>query len=108
MFSESLGTFAAGRTGDAAGVVGALGRVVRLCDFASARLAHDDLPALLRRRRRVFGVWHGADAAGAAAIDFQAAGHHYDAAHRRDVQSDAGDGVNRWVRLRDGIFHCLV
>jgi ferredoxin len=40
---------------DAAGPLRALGRLVRLRDLAGARLAHDDLPALLRRRRHLLG-----------------------------------------------------
>ena len=42
---------------DAAGALRALGRVLRLRDGADARLAHDDLPAVLRGRRDLLG--HG-------------------------------------------------
>ena len=38
----------------------------------------------------------------------QAGRHHHDAAHRSDVQSDAGDRLDRRLRLRDGILHRLV
>ena len=58
---------------DAAGVLGALGRVVRLRDVAAARLAHDDLPAVLRRRRHLLRLRDGAHAADAAAVPVQPA-----------------------------------
>ena len=53
-----------GRPLDAAGAVGALDRVVGLRRVAAARLAHDDLPALLRRRRDLLRLRDGADADG--------------------------------------------
>ena len=54
----------------AAGALGALGRVLRLRHVHPARLAHHDLPALLRRRRDLRRLRHGADdpAAGAPAL----------------------------------------
>ena len=46
---------------DAAGALGALGRVLRLRHVGHPGLAHDHLPALLRRRRHLRRVRHGAD-----------------------------------------------
>jgi Ni/Fe-hydrogenase subunit HybB-like protein len=46
---------------DAAGALGALGRVLRLRDGHRAGLAHDDLPALLRRRRHLLRLRDGLD-----------------------------------------------
>ena len=51
-----------------------------------ARLAHDDLPAVLRRRRDLLGDGDGADADAGRAQDDAARGLHHAAAHRRDVQ----------------------
>ncbi len=58
----------AGRPVDAARALGAHDRVVRLRRLAHPRLAHDDLPALLRRRRRVLRLRDGdhLDGSGAA------------------------------------------
>ena len=53
---------AAGRTGDAAGALGAHGGVLRLRRFDSAGLAHHGLSALFCRRRNLFGLCHGAGA----------------------------------------------
>ena len=50
------------RPGDAAGRLGAHGRQLRLHGRDRARLALDDLPALLRRRGDLLGVRDGADA----------------------------------------------
>jgi hypothetical protein len=61
---------AAGRAGDAAGGVGALGGLARLRGREHARLPLDDLPALLRGRRAVLGLRDGADAGDPAARAF--------------------------------------
>ena len=50
------------RPRDAAGALGPHHRVLRLRHVAAARLAHDDLPALLRRRRRLLRLRDGGDA----------------------------------------------
>ena len=50
---------AAGRPGDPAGRLGPHDRGLRLHDRDPARLALDDLPALLRRRRDLLGLRHG-------------------------------------------------
>ena len=62
-------------------LVRALDRVLGLRRVAVARLAHDDLPAVLRRGRDVLRVRHGADAADSAAQHVPARRHHHDAAH---------------------------
>ena len=56
-----VGLRAAGRPVDAAGALGSHHRVLRLRDVGHPRLAHDDLPAVLRRRRRLLGLRDGAD-----------------------------------------------
>jgi hypothetical protein len=61
---------AARRALDAAGALGALGRVVRLRRPQSARLAHDDLPAVLRRGRDLRRLRDGAAAADPARAFF--------------------------------------
>ncbi len=55
-----VGLPAAGRPLDAAGALGAHHRVLRLRHLGAARLAHHHLPALLRRRRHLLGLRHGA------------------------------------------------
>ena len=50
-----------GRPLDAAGALGALGRVLRLRHVGHSRLAYDDLPAVLRRGRDLRRLRHGAD-----------------------------------------------
>ena len=93
---------------DAAGVLGAVPSSAGLLRVAAARLAHDDLPALLRGRRDLLRLRHGADAADSVAQMVPAGGHHHHAAHRRDVQGDAGDRLHRRLHLRHGVFHRLV
>ncbi len=83
-------------------------RVVGLRGVAIAGLAYDHFPALLRGGRDFLRIWDGADAVDSAAEDVQFGGHDHDAAHRRDVQGDAGHGIHRGLRLRHGSFHRLV
>ena len=66
------GVLAARGPGDAAGALGAHRRELRLRRGHRSRLAHDDLPALLRRRRDLFGFRDGADAGDSAARTFTA------------------------------------
>ena len=66
---------AAGRTGDAAGALGAHGRVLRLRNFHSAGLAHHGLSALFCRRRHLFGLCHGAGAGDSDPQLLRRAGH---------------------------------
>ena len=62
------GLAAAGRPGDAAGALGAHGGQLRLHHRHRARLAQHFLPALLRGRRHLFRVRHGAGAGHSAAL----------------------------------------
>jgi len=68
-------------------------RVLRLCRLADSRLAHDDLPALFRRRCDLFGLRDGADARAAAAGGVQARGPDHAVPHRQHVQDHPGDRV---------------
>jgi hypothetical protein len=93
---------------DAAGALGAFDRVVRLRRVAAPRLAHDHLSALLRRRRGLLRLRHGALAAGAAAHALQAGGHRDRPARRADVQGHPRDRLHRRLCLRDGVLHRVV
>ncbi len=81
--------------GDAAGALRALGRELRLRHLAAARLAHDDLPALLRRRRHLQRLRDGADAADPGPPVLRAEGHHHAAPPREHDQDHPGDRA-RW------------
>ena len=87
---------------DAAGAVGAHGRQLRLRGVADSRLARDDLPALLRRRRHLRRLRDGADAGDSGAPLLRHGKPDHDAAHRQHGQDHAGDGPDRRLRLRDG------
>jgi hypothetical protein len=72
-------------------------------DFAVSQLPgwHTTIfPPYFVAGRDLLRVRHGADAADSAAQAVQAGGHDHDAAHRFDVQGDAGDGFDRGLRLR--------
>ena len=73
-----------------------------------ARLALDDLPALLRRRGDLLGLRDGADAGHPAARGLRARGLHHDAAPGEHGQGHAGDRHDRRLRLPDGGVHGLV
>ena len=94
--------------GDAAGAVGALDRQHRLRDVAGPRLAHDDLPALLRRRRDLLRLRHGADAADHHAPDHAPRALHHHQPPRGDGQGDAADRIAGRLRLRDRVLQRLV
>ena len=68
---------------DAAGDLGAQRRVARLRHRQHARLALDDLPAVLRRRRAVLRLRDGADARDPAARGLRPEGLHHRAAPRQ-------------------------
>ncbi len=91
---------AAGRHVDAAGPLGAHGRQLRLRDRHRARLAHDDLPAVLRRGRHLRRLRDGADAGDPAAEDVRLRRLHHDAAPREHGQGHARDRAHRVLRLR--------
>ena len=104
---ESLSAF--GRSLHAAGVVGALDRVVRLRRVAVARLAYDDFPAVLRGGCRIWRLRDGDDADDPAGFTLQGAGRDCDdPPPRGDVEGDSGDRLDRGLRLRNGIFHRLL
>ena len=80
-------------------------------DFAvlgAARLARDDLPALLRRRRHLLGLRHGAHAGHPDPRRLQARAPDHDEAHRQHGQGHAGDRADRRLRLRHGSVLRLV
>ena len=94
------GVPAARRHLDAAGALGPLGRELRLRGVGAARLARDDLPALLRRRRDLLRLRDGDDAGDSAAEVLRPRRLHHDAPHPQHDQGHAGDRDDRGVRLR--------
>ena len=78
------------------------GSQLRLRDRHRPRLAHDDLPALLRRRRDLRRLRDGADAGHSAPEVVQPRGLHHDAAPREHGEGDAGHRTHRGLRLRLG------
>ena len=87
---------------DAAGALGPHHRELRLLGRHPARLARDDLPALLRRGRDLRRVRDGADAGDPVAPPLRAAGLHHDAPPREHGEGHARDRPDRGLRLRDG------
>ena len=82
--------------------------LLRFRDFHFADLAHHHFPALLRRRRHLRRVRHGADVDAAGARVVQIARHHHAPAHRQNGEDHFADRLDRFLCLRDGIFHRLV
>ena len=99
---------AAGRPGDAARALGAHGGVLRFRHRHRARLAHDDLPAVLRRRGDLLGLRDGADDRDSAALGVRPGGLHHHAPPAEHGQGDAGDRPDRLLRLHHGGVHRLV
>ena len=99
------GLSAAGRARHAARALGPHHRQHRLRDRGGARLAHDDLPAVLRGRRHLLGHGDGADADAGGAEDDAARGLHHAAAHRRDVQPRHPHERAGRSRVRDRVLH---
>ena len=93
---------AARRHVDAAGALGAHGRQLRLLGRHHPRLAHDDLPAVLRRRRDLRRLRDGVDAGDSAAPDVRLRRLHHDAPSREHGEGDARHRAHRRLRLRDG------
>jgi hypothetical protein len=81
---------------------------VRLRDLAAAGLAHDDLPAVLRRRRIFSPVRDGVHAADPGAPPVQPQAHHQGRARRGGLQDHARDRHDGRPRLRDRVLHRLV
>ena len=80
-------------------------------DFAVAHrsgLAHDDFSALLRRRRHLLGLRHGAGAGDSDPPLLRAEGHDHHAAPGQCRQGHAGHRLDRRLRLWHGSFLCLV
>jgi hypothetical protein len=99
---------AAGRSGHAAGAVGALGGVLRLRHQSAARLAHDHLPALLRGRRRVQRLRHGGHAAHSGAPVVRPEGDHHAPSPGEHEQDHPGHRFDGRLRLRHRVLHRLV
>src|SRR4030095_6661469 len=83
-------------------------RELRLRLGRGAGLAHDDLPAVLRRRRDLFRLRDGADAGDPPARPLQARGLHHEPAPPEHGQGHARDRAHRRLRLRHGDLHGLV
>ena len=80
-------------------------------DFAVsllARLAHDHLSSLLRRRRHLLRIRHGADAGDSGAQMVSPGGPDHHAPPGLHGQGDAGHRIDRGLRLHDGSVHVLV
>src|ERR1039457_1435411 len=75
-------------------------RVVRLRRLAPAGLAHDHLPAVLRRRRHLLRVRDGADPGPSPQGGLQARGPDHAVPHRLHVQDHPGDGHHGALPLR--------
>ena len=87
---------------DAARALGPHGRELRLRRRHHPRLAHDDLPALLRRRRHLRRLRDGAHAGDSAAPDVRLRRLHHHAPPREHGEGDARHRADRGLRLRDG------
>ena len=104
----SEGLSAARGAFDAPGGFGAFGGQLRFRGGHCARLAHHHFPSLLRCRCDLLRIRNGAVSRhpGPALVSPRRSHHH--APHRVHVQGDAGDGVDRRLRLRDGGVHGVV
>src|SRR5262249_55843074 len=99
---------AACRAGDAAGGVGPYGGQLRLLDLDFARMAFDDLPALLRRGRDLFGLRDGADNRHSITQVLRTRRFHHFAPPGQLRQGDACDRADRRLRLYVRDFSLLV
>ncbi len=102
------GVSAAGRPRDAARRVGAHGGQLRLRGVDRAGLAHDDLPAVFRRRRDLLGLCDGAHAGDSHPRHLPARRLHHDAAPPEHGQGHARHGPHRRLRLHGRGVHRLV
>ena len=96
---------AARRARDAAGRLGPHRRQLRLRGVDRARLAHDDLSAVLRRRRDLFGLRDGADAGDSDSRRLRARRLHHHAPPAEHGEGDARHRSDRRLRLPDGSVH---
>ena len=86
--------------GDAAGALGPQRRFLGLRHVHRARLARDDLRALLRRRRDLLGLRHGAHHDDPGAADLRPRGVHHRLPLREHVAVHPADLDHRGLRLR--------
>ena len=94
------GLSAARRTGHAAGALGPHRRELRFRRRHRPRLAHHHLPALLRRRRHLLRLRHGADAGHSDPQDLRPGRFHHRAPSAELRQGHARDRTDRRLRLR--------
>src|SRR5689334_19523598 len=99
---------AAGRIIDATRAFGPLDRKHGFRDQHYSWLAHDDLPALLRRWCHLFRFRDGTYAHHSSAFLVQDAGHHHDAPHRSISEGNARDGIDCCLRIHPGSVLLLV
>ena len=94
---------AARRIGDAAGALCTHRGELRLRNRHRSRMAHDDLPALLRRGRHLFRIRHGAGDGDSDSQVLPPGRHDHHAPSAELGEGDAGDGTDRclWIFLRD-------
>ena len=69
------------------------------------RVAHDDLPALLRRGRDLLRLRDGADADGDLPQGLRPQAHHHPPAPREHGEDHPGDRLDGRLRLRHGVLH---
>ena len=96
------------RPRDAAGALGSFDRLDGFRGLRPARMAHDDLPALLRRGRDLLRVRHGADAHGDLPQGVRPRAHHHPPALRLHGEDHARDRDDGRLRLCHGVLHRLV
>ena len=77
-------------------------------DLGRARLAHDDLPALLRRGRHLRRLRDGGARDGGGAGGDAAQEPHHEPAPRGDEQGDPRHVLHHGLQLRDGGLHGVV
>ena len=98
-----------GRPLHAAGALGALGRLLRLRHLHPPRLAHHHLPALLRRRRHLRRLRHGAHHPHAREPALPAAqGHDHAQSRGQDGQDHPAHRHHRRLRLPHGAVRRLL
>ena len=96
------------RPRDAAGPLGSFDRLDGFRGLPPPRMAHDDLPALLRRGRDLLRVRHGADAHGDLPQGVPPRAHRHPPALRLHGEDHARDRDDGRLRLCHGVLHRLV
>ena len=92
----------------AAGPLGTLGCVVRLCGVHRARLAYHHIPTVLRCGRHLLRLRDGDDAAARGAQGLQPAKPHHARPPREDEPHHFADGQYRRFRVHHGVLHGVV